>query len=71
MQSKKDMNWISVKDQAPKKDQTVLLFLDGQMYIGHIQLIYSDGLTVFKETFGIMYNIQATHWMPIPEPPKP
>jgi ABC-type proline/glycine betaine transport system substrate-binding protein len=63
--------WISVKDKLPNKEQIVLMYYDGDILIGHIQIVYSDGSARFKETNGIfLYNIPATHWMPLPEKPK-
>lgn len=66
------MKWISVKEGLPNEAQKVLFYHDGDYYVGVVQIIYSDGYVVFKELSGaFMYNIPATHWMPLPEPPKP
>ena len=63
------MEWISVEDKLPEENQIVLMYYDGQFFLGCVQIVYSDGSARFKEVPGGMYNIPATHWMPL-EPPK-
>lgn len=70
--------WISVKDKLPEKgDYNDYLITDGEhCYVGHyrhdadawdsklgwIQGMYADT--------GETYDINITHWMPLPELPK-
>lgn len=70
MENNMKTEWISVKDKLPEKEQVVLLYYNGDFLVGHIQILYSDGDVRFKEAPGGMYNIPATHWMPLPEPPS-
>lgn len=56
--------WISVKDELPAINKNVL--------INSLQ----DGVTVGYYDSRVWFNIsevwavEATHWMPLPEPPK-
>ena len=56
------MEWISVKDELPEKDGLYIIYspffnIQTRMYYKH----HGDRF------FG---NMKATHWMPLPEPPK-
>lgn len=66
------MEWIECKDQMPQVGKMVQLChnLEGYVTAGYFEkLCYgyqhwvADGETWFKNRF--------THWMPLPEPPKP
>ena len=52
--------WISVKDRLPEREQLVLA--------------YNVGMCESKEDMRICHGWSAskiaTHWMPLPEPPK-
>ncbi len=57
------MEWISVKDKSPEKNQECLTW---------------DGYYIFLETFDYVINddvcfscsgTSPTHWMPLPQPP--
>ena len=65
------MEWISVKEELPKDDQTVLMIEEGQ-----------DGIPVIGWYEGAAYipgfypahsfqtvRMHVTHWMPIPDKP--
>lgn len=69
------MEWISVKDKLPKKNEWVLVYVEdeynekkfhvgfwegGSFEIGHQPLDY----------YGSRYCGSVTHWMPLPEQPK-
>lgn len=61
------MEWISVKDDLPKK-RTRVLVSDGQLVtqaiINH-RGDWANWYTIDNEYFN-----DVTHWMPLPEPPK-
>lgn len=63
--------WISVKDRLPKCDQVVLCYkADRGVRIGkHMPATYADGVVAFKDLVRD-YAFGATHWMPLPQPPK-
>ena len=60
------MEWISVKDNLPKKDEDVLIYIEWTGISG----------TVYKEFFiGSVDEVTRLgctplYWMPLPEPPK-
>jgi hypothetical protein len=64
------MNWISIKDQLPEKEQHLIyhapdIFETGpQMWIGQ----YDDG--VFYSRHGFFGGSEVTHWMPLPALPN-
>lgn len=55
--------WISVKDRLPEPLADVLVYHAG----GSIDLDWMDhaGEFMYESIYGC-----ATHWMPLPEPPK-
>ena len=63
--------WISVKDRLPECDQVVLCYkADRGVRIGkHLAATYADGVSAFKDCCWD-YAFGATHWMPLPQPPK-
>lgn len=55
-------DWISVDDRLPESFESVLVFRDGKITIDH-----------HEENGWFAYDFngkRATHWMPIPKPPK-
>jgi hypothetical protein len=64
------MNWISVKDELPDKDEVVLVWnvFDG------VALGYRCNPASWhvRPRFGAWYNtgLGVTHWMPLPEKPE-
>lgn len=66
--------WISVKDAQPEKGVNVLfhpICNPDSIYIGCINHVGEKGACYFEVRRG-KYKTQysATHWMPLPEPPK-
>ena len=66
--------WISVKDAQPEKGVNVLfhpMCNPDSIYIGCINHVGEKGACYFEVRRG-KYKTQysATHWMPLPEPPK-
>lgn len=70
--------WILTKDELPKEDTPVLIFVKGEIHIGEIR--WED--PTFEETFKAFKYWQdpttesadwewhdVTHWMPLPEEP--
>ena len=58
------MEWISVKDRLPEKEEVHYLIYDGyEIVMGMID----NGKLITLEFIEID---DATHWMPLPKPPK-
>jgi hypothetical protein len=55
-------NWISVDERLPEENVVVLWYKerDGSMY--------SESIDRRRQSFP--HLVYATHWMPLPEPPK-
>ena len=67
------MEWISVEDRLPEEGHQVLCFgYDGDLpdqFTGELNKGYCPVTGHFE--YVEMYNGSvATHWMPLPEPPK-
>ena len=64
------MNWISVKDRLPNKQDDCLVWYESKFTYPHIRTACYLGDSFFS-TGGIQHsNFTITHWMPLPEPPK-
>ena len=61
------MEWINVKDGLPKSSCNLIVFADGYVCEAEYGDL-GDLECVFYEAFSQIY---PTHWMPLPEPPKP
>ena len=63
--------WIPVSERPPEDYQAVLCYkYDRGVRIGkHLNATYADGVAAFMDC-GQKYAFGATHWMPLPEPPK-
>lgn len=58
--------WINVKDRLPNANEFVLTY-DGT---GGVCMAQYTGVYFGFLLNGQNYMIDATHWMPMPEPPK-
>lgn len=59
--------WISVNDSVPDDEQTVLIFIpDSPGDEETVWLGYRDAGVWYQFD---AWEIQVTHWMPLPEPP--
>ena len=63
--------WIPVSKSLPEGDKVVLCYkTGGKVRLGTIlDATYADGVQAFVER-DRNFAFGATHWMPIPEPPK-
>jgi Protein of unknown function (DUF551). len=65
--------WISVKEGMPAECASVLVSNEG----GAVANMYYDDGKWFADGFlsskipNIAYTGEITHWMPLPDPPKP
>lgn len=66
------MNWVSVKDRLPAKDEEVLIYYVSE--IKHLVLFKKVTTAFFEEDgwrlFSDTYADHVSHWMPLPKPPK-
>lgn len=67
------MDWISVKDRMPEKDEGVLVYGKADKCCGSCVMLGEARYSHEREQFS--YGewdcvCEATHWMPLPEPPK-
>ena len=60
------MKWINVKDRLPENNCSIIVFADGYVCEAEYGDL-GDLESVFHEAFE---EINPTHWMPLPEPPK-
>ena len=61
--------WISVKERLPEDLCEVLICDDkGRMVVGHYD--EDDGHFWKRVNADTFHSVNATHWMPLPEPPK-
>ena len=62
--------WIPVTERLPQFDQKVLCYKKGEIKIGqYIGARYTGEIYAFR-TLDMYMAFGATHWMPLPEPPK-
>ncbi len=71
------MEWISVEDHLPEEGQSIdvfqppngrlvnILFIDFGFFAKELRVCGSYESFIKKQKHGV------THWMPLPEPPKP
>jgi hypothetical protein len=63
-------NWISVKERLPEVGKVVQTKVDDESgEHNHADLKRFGSLWFLAD--GSMYIYSPTHWMPLPEPPKP
>ena len=62
--------WIPVTERLPERDARVLCIGQrGGMFLGECPSLFSDGTAYFYVPNARRCRF-ATHWMPLPEPPK-
>lgn len=66
--------WISIRDALPGLHEKVLftpMCNEGAIYIGELNAVGERGAAYFAVRDGKRKTCySATHWMPLPEPPK-
>ena len=66
----KIQKWIPVSERLPELDELVVCYRKGKMFFGkYLGAMYSPVVGAFKSNEEY-YALGATHWMPLPEPPK-
>ena len=66
-----EMKWIPIGERLPKDDGKVLAIVKEDGY-NRIAFVFNEGgrwWDCFYDYDGIR-NVNVTHWMPLPEPPK-
>jgi len=66
------MEWISINDRLPEKQGHYLIYCPRSFpknYGGVIAEFYEDNKCFYGE-YSEEVHEDATHWMPLPEPPK-
>ena len=63
--------WIPVSERLPERDEVVLCYKAnrGIRFGVRLDATYANGVQAFMES-GKHFAFGATHWMPLPEPPK-
>jgi hypothetical protein len=68
-------NWISVRDKLPVTDDEVLVVGDGWDGMNWWRIYYMDDdgqwFTIDGDAVNDLSAQKITHWMPLPEPPRP
>lgn len=68
------MEWISVKDRLPKPPSGQLCSDDVLVFYSEcVKLGYLDGhggWQIYTMDDDYIFNVVATHWMPLPDGPK-
>ena len=57
--------WISVEDRVPEENQGIVIVYDGAVWYG-----YYGNLTKKWSDDNFSSDMNVTHWMPFPDPPK-
>jgi|WetSurMetagenome_2_1015567.scaffolds.fasta_scaffold491519_2 hypothetical protein len=69
-----DERWTSMTERLPEHDIRVLLLANNEQLVGKLDWISpsSGAHFIILETGGgkIFYTTNATHWMPLPQPPQ-
>lgn len=61
--------WISVKDRLPEKDGVYLAFYDGYT-VSSVWYERGREHSEWTDDYEEYCDLDVTHWMPLPEPPK-
>jgi hypothetical protein len=60
-----DMKWIPVTERLPEYEEPVMGWDEELRDMGIINFVYGQFLDIID-----MSEVNVTHWMPLPEPPK-
>ena len=61
--------WIPVSERLPEKDDKVLAVVKEDGY-NRIAFVFYEDRRWWDCFYDGFHNINVTHWMPLPEPPK-
>ena len=66
------MKWISVEERLPERGDTVIGFYPNKSEDGRfVAEAYFNGKSLISnQPTSTAYYFKATHWMPLPPPPK-
>ena len=65
------LEWVSVKERLPEKDTLVLCIgAKGGLFVGKNLRLYEGENVAYCYVPNSRISRNATHWMPLPEPPK-
>jgi hypothetical protein len=65
-------NWIKTSEKMPPENTPVLMWADGEACVASYHRVENqeqEGYNLDALLWRVVNNV--THWMPIPEPPKP
>jgi len=63
------MKWISVKEQLPEDDQTILVY-NPRASLFQLGYYLKDEDSFYSIESYFAFPLHVTHWMPLPQPPK-
>jgi len=68
------MKWINIKDGLPNVNERIIVCCDPKKYSPCVTILTMPSLERYHETLKYKRKeslwFGATHWMPLPEPPK-
>ena len=64
------MEWISIKDRLAKKGEKIGYVFDGTFIRYDTHYSESNGIWEYETAYRYLEQIDISHWMPLPMPPK-